>query len=46
MIGNVTQNYSSPEIILQNNYRGKESDIWALGVILYKMLTGKSPNVG
>ena len=38
-----TPSYCSPEIILQNNYRGKESDIWALGVILYQMLTNSLP---
>lgn len=35
--------YSSPEIILETNYIGPEVDIWALGVILYAMVTGYLP---
>ena len=35
--------YAPPEIILQKEYDGKKSDIWALGVILYTMVTGSLP---
>ncbi|PRP85502.1 hypothetical protein PROFUN_06871 [Planoprotostelium fungivorum] len=35
--------YSSPEIIMETNYMGPEVDIWALGVILYAMVTGYLP---
>eukprot|EP01117_Protostelium_nocturnum_P008052 TRINITY_DN2866_c0_g1_i1.p1 TRINITY_DN2866_c0_g1~~TRINITY_DN2866_c0_g1_i1.p1 ORF type:complete len:501 (+),score=195.28 TRINITY_DN2866_c0_g1_i1:668-2170(+) len=35
--------YSSPEIILETNYMGPEVDIWALGVILFAMVTGYLP---
>ena len=38
-----TPNYMAPEIICRDNYSGPAADIWALGVILYVMLTGKFP---
>ncbi len=34
--------YMSPEALNENKYSYK-SDIWALGVIFYEMLTGKTP---
>lgn len=34
--------YMSPEIIKYKNYSNK-SDLWSIGMILYEMLTGKSP---
>jgi serine/threonine protein kinase len=34
--------YMSPEALKENKYSFK-SDIWALGVIYYEMLTGKTP---
>jgi serine/threonine protein kinase len=40
--GGGTTLYAAPEIVL--TYRGgKYSDIWSLGVILYKILYGKHP---
>ncbi len=36
-----TPSYMAPEIIHKREYRGKEVDIWALGVILFKLLTGE-----
>ena len=33
----------SPEIVRKVNYNGFKSDIWALGVVLYVMLTGRFP---
>ena len=33
----------APEIVQKKEYSGFETDIWALGVILYVMLTGKFP---
>lgn len=35
--------YSSPEIILETSYIGPEVDVWALGVIIYAMVTGYLP---
>nr|BAJ94976.1 predicted protein [Hordeum vulgare subsp. vulgare] len=35
--------YSSPEIILETNYIGPEVDVWALGVIIFAMVTGYLP---
>ena len=33
----------SPEIVKKNEYNGFKADIWALGVVLYVMLTGRFP---
>ncbi len=38
-----TASYMSPEIIRKTEYNGFKSDIWALGVVLYVMLTGRFP---
>ncbi|KAI8919857.1 kinase-like domain-containing protein [Powellomyces hirtus] len=38
-----TLHYASPEILEGKRYRGKPSDIWALGVLLYTMLFGECP---
>lgn len=36
-----TPSYMAPEIILKKEYSGPMVDVWALGVVLYKMLTGE-----
>lgn len=41
-----TPSYMAPEIVNKVPYKGKAADIWALGVILYKMLTGSFPFKG
>jgi len=41
-----TPNFCSPEIINQKGCIGKKSDVWALGVILFHLLTGKFPFSG
>ena len=41
-----TSSYMSPEIIRKTEYNGFKADIWALGIVLYVMLTGKFPFVG
>lgn len=38
-----TPSYMSPEIVRKHEYDGKPVDIWALGVLLYVMLTGTFP---
>ena len=38
-----TSSYMAPEIIKKQEYSGFASDIWALGVVLYVMLTGRFP---
>ena len=41
-----TPSYMAPEITLKKEYDGKAVDIWALGVLLYVMLTGVFPFKG
>ncbi len=38
-----TPSYMAPEITRKMDYEGKPVDIWALGVLLYVMLTGTFP---
>ncbi|KAJ3166099.1 hypothetical protein HDU88_003645 [Geranomyces variabilis] len=38
-----TLHYASPEILEGRRYKGKPSDIWAMGVLLYTMLFGECP---
>jgi len=33
----------SPEIVSKKEYSGPAADIWALGVVMYVMLTGYLP---
>ena len=41
-----TPHYMSPELALKKEHFGHPADIWALGVILFVMLTGKVPFYG
>jgi 5'-AMP-activated protein kinase, catalytic alpha subunit len=41
-----TAQYASPEILLNIPFDGKKADSWALGVVLYALLTGKFPFSG
>ena len=41
-----TPHYISPEIIGKGGYTGQAADIWAVGVIMYKILTGAFPFKG
>lgn len=38
-----TPNYMSPEIVLKKEYAGAPNDIWAFGVLVYKLVTGCFP---
>lgn len=41
-----TPSYMCPEIVSRGCYSGAKADIWSLGIILYKMITGQFPFKG
>lgn len=41
-----TPSYMAPEIVQKLEYRGEAADIWALGVLLFVMITGYFPYRG
>lgn len=41
-----TPSYMAPEIVLKTEYHGEPADVWALGVLLYVLLTGIFPFKG
>lgn len=41
-----TPSYMCPEIVQRHPYDGHKADIWALGVLLYRLLNGKYPFKG
>lgn len=41
-----TPSYMAPEIVVKREYKGPSADIWALGVLLYVILTGIFPFKG
>lgn len=41
-----TPSFMAPEIVLKKQYRGAPADIWALGVVLYVMISGTFPFKG
>lgn len=36
-----TPSYMAPEMVMKRQYLGQPLDVWALGVVLYKLLTGE-----
>ena len=38
-----SEDYASPELLLGQPYDGRETDAWALGVLLYALLEGRLP---
>ena len=38
-----TPSYMAPEITRKSDYEGRPVDIWALGVLLFVMITGQFP---
>lgn len=38
-----SQEYAAPEIVQAQPYDGRKTDVWALGVILFALLTGELP---
>lgn len=38
-----TPNYMAPEVLQKTSYEPGPADVWALGVMLYKMVVGKFP---
>ena len=41
-----TPHYMSPELAMKRDHYGPPTDVWALGVMLYVMLTGRLPFYG
>lgn len=41
-----TPSYMAPEIVSRKEYKGQPADIWALGVLLFALLTGSFPFKG
>jgi serine/threonine protein kinase len=41
-----TPHYMDPDISKKKDYNGQAADVWALGVILFILLTGKLPFFG
>ena len=48
LVGSI--NYMAPDILLSEienkSYNPFKSDIWSMGIILYKMLYGRQPYIG
>ena len=35
--------YAAPEVLAGRSYRGKEQDVWALGILLYTIVYKENP---
>jgi len=38
-----SEEYAAPELIIGKRYDGRQTDVWALGVVLYALLSGSIP---
>lgn len=38
-----SEEYAAPELIIGKRYDGRKTDVWALGVVLYALLSGSLP---
>lgn len=38
-----SEEYAAPELIIGKRYDGRKTDVWALGVVLYSLLSGSLP---
>lgn len=38
-----TTDYAAPEVLSGSPYRGKEQDVWALGILLYTIIYKENP---
>jgi protein-serine/threonine kinase len=39
----LTLDYAAPEVLAGKSYRGKEQDVWALGILLYTIIYKENP---
>jgi protein-serine/threonine kinase len=42
-IANALLDYAAPEVLAGKPYRGKEQDVWALGILLYTIIYKENP---
>ena len=43
VLANVCKDYAAPEVLAGKPYRGKEQDVWALGILLYTIVYKENP---
>lgn len=40
---NLSPDYAAPEVLAGRPYKGKEQDVWALGILLYTIIYKENP---
>ena len=43
MADSISSDYAAPEVLQGRSYRGKEQDVWALGILLYTLVYKENP---